>query len=108
MPDHRVLLSRRHTCPLWPVVSSLYPLLPGWSQVYTLFSHAGTRRPIPHCPQLGRPTQPTLAQPKESSASGNDHHSTPWWAMLISPGADTLPVPTLPALVIVWCKQDAA
>src|SRR5207248_1043024 len=38
MPDHRVQLSRRHTCPPWPVAFDLYLELPGRSRLYTLFS----------------------------------------------------------------------
>ena len=36
--------------------------------------------------------------------SGNSsRNNTPWWAMLISPGVGTLPPPTMPASLIVWC-----
>src|SRR5207237_710875 len=41
MPNHPVHLSHCHTCPLWPVASDHYPLLPDQSRFYALFSSAG-------------------------------------------------------------------
>src|SRR5579864_8284879 len=66
MPKHRVDLSRRHTCPPWPVASNLYYSLPGLTRVYTLFYSAEPvwggqidRRPHGGFGALPRPSSPT-------------------------------------------------
>jgi hypothetical protein len=61
MPDHSVDRSRRHGRPPWLVVSHLYSLLPGRSQVYALSSsgeRSTSRRANEECRKCKHPDGP--------------------------------------------------